>query len=234
MPPNRFSFLALNTSEESIPDCMGSFSLTATPNTDLWRKFPSCDTVTAPILYTAMRYMFTCAEVTVSGNWELEWDQAGLVIFAGDLPLGPHIVSPADGDALPSYPLVGQPSRWVKVGLEMSDLTCHASSVCATSEGADHSLTALPPHQRHSGHLRLKIERVGTSLWVWYEDSLAGWKKIRDVTWFFGNVEDKAVRVGVYASRPASFPTSRITDRPGSQSPTHRDLNVQFHDLEIF
>ncbi|KAH0543178.1 hypothetical protein GP486_008591, partial [Trichoglossum hirsutum] len=85
MPPSSSSFTRLNH-PQPVPSWMGSFTLSAPPNTDLWRKPPSRDTSTAPILYTALRSPFIAAEVTVSADWELEWDQGGLVIFAGAPP----------------------------------------------------------------------------------------------------------------------------------------------------
>ena len=235
MSPNQSSFRALNTSPDNVPEFMGSFTLSARPNTDLWRKPPTLDTATAPILYTPLRHAFTCAEVTVSADWELEWDQAGLVIFAGEPPVGLPSGDTDPNDGLPpAYAPPRQATKWCKVGLEFVNLTCHASSVCATMEGADYALTTLPPHHAHRSDLRIKIERIGTSLWIWYEDTLVGWKKIRDVTWFFYNVEDKAVRVGVYVSRPASFPTTAYHGIHGGHRRAHRDLCVQFDDLEIF
>lgn len=214
---------------------MESFALSAPPNTDLWRKPPTRDTSTAPIIYTSLRYPFVSAEVTVSADWQLEWDQAGLVIFAGDPPAGLSTPDPAPLNGLPpAYAPPRPASKWVKVGLEFCNLTCHASSVCATTEGADHSLTTLPPYHAHGSDLRLKMERLGTSLWIWYEDAIGGWKKIRDVTSFFWNVDDKAVRVGVYASRPASFPSTTYNTINGGQRRPHRDLRVQFDGLEIY
>jgi hypothetical protein len=102
-------------------------------------------------------------------------------------------------------------AKWVKVGLEFCNNACHATSVVANSEGADWSLSALPPHHAPRSDLRVKIERIGYALWVWYEDEVLGWKKLREVTWFFWGVEDKAVRVGVYASRPADRMQGRET-----------------------
>lgn len=71
---------------------MEYFELKAGPNTDLWRKPPNGDTSTAPIVFTSLRHPFVVAEVTVSADWEMEWDQGGLVIFAGAAPsLSPRI-----------------------------------------------------------------------------------------------------------------------------------------------
>jgi regulation of enolase protein 1 (concanavalin A-like superfamily) len=284
MPPDSSSFTALNIPNDAVPDWMGAFTLVALPNTDLWRKPPSRDTSTAPILYTALRSPFIAAEVTVTADWELEWDQGGLVIFAGAPPgqiaataappnpatatstppnsnsssaatnllpatsgpapmassdaapatNGANVVAHAARGPPPAYVPPAAVSKWVKVGLEFCNNACHATSVCATSDGADWALTALSPQHARRNDLRVKIERIGDALWVWYEDSATGWKKLREVTWFFWGVEDKAVRVGVYASRPANFGTSVYERRNGGSSSAHRNLCVQFEGLEIF
>ncbi|KAF2448933.1 hypothetical protein P171DRAFT_352895 [Karstenula rhodostoma CBS 690.94] len=260
MPPDSSSFMALNCPHDAVlPEYMGLFSLAAPPNTDLWRKPPSRDTSTAPILYTSLRNPFIAAEVTVAADWELEWDQGGLVIFAG-APPGRVATAPSPGLPTPATPVptsqnagqhpgtgagaaataVAQPqapppymppapaSKWVKVGLEFCNGACHATSVVATSDGADWARADVVRRPE----LRVKIERIGCALWVWYEDEVAGWKKLREVTWFFWGVEDKAVRVGVYASRPANFGTSMYERRQGfSASP--RNLCVDFEGLEI-
>ncbi|KAI9803269.1 MAG: hypothetical protein M1825_002060 [Sarcosagium campestre] len=239
MPPDSSSFTALNFPAScERPQWMGSFNLQAPPNTDLWRKPPSGDTSTAPILYTALRHPFVAAEVTISADWELEWDQGGLVIFAGAPPGRPSprpLSNPAatatsattdsanhpprqpqhqrqqhqQTSSPPSYqsstPSGPTASKWLKAGLEFYSGSPHASSVCATSDGADWALAPLSPGASSRSDLRVKLERVGYALWVWFEDALCGWKKLREVTWFFWGVEDKAVRVGVYASRPANF-----------------------------
>ncbi|KAF1847592.1 uncharacterized protein K460DRAFT_374628 [Cucurbitaria berberidis CBS 394.84] len=285
MPPASSSFTPLNIPNDVVPEWMGSFTLAAPPNTDLWRKPPSRDTSTAPILFTALRSPFIAAEVAVSADWELEWDQGGLVIFAGAPPgqmatahpEAPNVVdlslddddddlltpsppfsqssslespeyTPAQSPALesssgpqrergppPPYVAPAPASKWVKVGLEFCNNACHATSVVANSDGADWSLSALPPHHASRLDLRVKIERIGYALWVWYEDEAVGWKKLREVTWFFWGVEDKAVRVGVYASRPANFGVSMYErNHGGGQNTRTRNLCVDFEGLEIF
>jgi len=218
---------------------MSAFELSAPPNSDLWRKPPSRDTATAPVLYTALRHPFVSAEVTVSADWRLEWDQAGLVIFAG-VPPG-HTTHPPVAEIMPTGPDAPPPaytpppaSKWVKVGLEFCNNSCNAASVCANSDGADWSVTTLPPNQAERGELRIKIERIGYALWIYYEDQHLGWKKLREVTWFFFGVEDKSVRVGVYASRPANFPPTLYDLRRGVPSITQASLRVEFDDLQIF
>ena len=137
-------------------------------------------------------------------------------------------------EAPPPYMAPAPASKWVKVGLEFCNGACHATSVVATSDGADWALTSLPQHHARRSDLRVKIERIGYALWVWYEDEVSGWKKLREVTWFFWGVEDKAVRVGVYASRPANFGSSMYERRHGGGNLSPRNLCVDFEGLEIF
>lgn len=237
-PPDRSCFQALNIPSNTIPEYMGSFHLSAPPNTDLWRKPPSRDTSTAPILYTSLRYPFVSAEVTVSAQWKFEWDQAGLCIFAGTppgrIPPAAAITTiSADGTATTIPPPYTLPvaSKWVKIGLEFTNNACHAASVVATADGADWAVTPLPPYQAHCSDLRIKLERIGWALWIYFEDRQLGWKKLREVTYFFFGVEDKSVRVGVYASRPANFNVSQY-DRTHGIGQTN--LRVDFEDLQIY
>lgn len=254
MHPDSSSFTALNIAGSPVPEWMGYFTLSAQPNTDLWRKPPRNDTSTAPILYTALRNPFIAAEVTVSADWQLEWDQAGLVIFAGSPPgrIDSSRPSPPSNDQQQSQPPQPRPRppqqnapppaymspepapKWVKLGLEFRNNECHATSVCATSDGADWAMTALPPSRTRRADLRVKMERIGHALWLWYEDDHGGWKKLREVTWFFWGVESKAVRVGVYASRPANLAASLYERQHGGPSVTQRNLVVEFEGLEIF
>ncbi|KAE8371375.1 hypothetical protein BDV26DRAFT_133704 [Aspergillus bertholletiae] len=261
MPPASSSFTALNLPETfSLPQCMDYFTLTAGPNTDLWRKPPNGDTSTAPIVFTSLRNPFMLAEVTVSADWEMEWDQGGLVIFAGAAPQSCSSESvPLDSGMRSSrsgYHQAARPCKWVKAGMEFSSGTVNASSVSATADGADWCLSPLSlpdsgPSTVHS--LRIKLERIGNSLWIWYQIPSAvpyaltpsavssTWKKLREVTWFFYGVEDKFIHVGVYASRPNNISRNStmwaMMNGPvlsestvGSQD----SLVVEFEDLEIY
>lgn len=233
---------------------MEYFTLTAGPNTDLWRKPPNGDTSTAPIVFTSLRHPFVVAEVTVSADWEMEWDQGGLVIFAGAAPQSfsgethQTLASPRNQRARP-------PCKWVKAGMEFSSGTVNASSVSATADGADWCVSPLQSDRGTGVHsLRIKLERIGHALWVWYQDPTASpfgstpgavgssWRKLREVNWFFYGVEDKFVHVGVYASRPIDLGRgqtmydamqelsldSSLPAGPGD------GLVVEFEDLEIF
>lgn len=266
MPPDRSSFTALNLPPTfSLPQCMDYFTLAAGPNTDLWRKPPNGDTSTAPIVYTSLRHPFIVAEVTVTADWEMEWDQGGLVIFAGAAPgqsLPPETTTPQATSGIRSSgrqiwnQATPRSCKWVKAGMEFCSGTVNASSVSATADGADWCLSplALPNLPTAITSLRIKLERIGHSLWIWYQIPSVSpfavtpgavgstWKKLREVTWFFYGVEDKFVHVGVYASRPANV--SRNSTMWDTMNGSRLDgtvnggagdgLVVEFEDLEIF
>jgi hypothetical protein len=101
--------------------------------------------------------------------------------------------------------------------------------------------------------LRIKLERIGHSLWIWYQipslihsnartvgELSSSWRKLREVTWFFWDVEDKNVHVGVYASRPSNLSpgetvwASREGRRFARADTGSGGLMVEFENLEIF
>ncbi|KAF8251337.1 hypothetical protein K440DRAFT_637879 [Wilcoxina mikolae CBS 423.85] len=215
MPPDSTNFRYFNTPANTpIPPWLGNFVLKAHCGTDLWRK-PARDTFTAPVLYTSSPNHFFRAEVTVHIRLTsaFEWDQGGLVIFAGPPPVN------TSATALPVY---DQPpaGKWVKAGIEYYDGRTTASSVSASSDGADWSLMELP---MGVNELKVRFERVDQALWVWFDDGCE-WKKLREVTWFFYGVDEKNVRIGVYASRPANFVSGGPLE----------ELVVEFEGLEIY
>lgn len=259
MAIERSSFALLNLpSSFELPTCMDYFTLNAPPDTHIWRKPASRDTTTAPLIYTSLRHPFVIAEVTVTGGWEMEWDQAGLVIFAGSPPGEQAPLSPRSRSRPVRNDLSAQ-GRWVKAGLEFTGGTLNASCTVAMSPcGADWSLSPVlslaMPHEAlavEMSSLRIKFERVGDALWVWYRmpgvsscssppspaTVGAEWRKMREVMGFFLGVEDKnGVWVGCYASRPMTFMPSRSWEmaRGNSEIDDRDGLLVEFEDLEIF
>lgn len=254
MPPESSTFTTLNLPPTfCLPQSMEYFTLTAGPNTNLWRKPPSGDTSTAPIVFTSLRHPFVVAEVTVSADWEMEWDQGGLVIFAGAAPSElsdqRDMIQPSGRRGHFQVVPTTRPCKWVKAGMEFCSGTVNASSVSATTDGADWSLSPLLVPTRSTGvnSLRIKLERIGDSLWIWYQVPSVSpyattpgavgstWKKLREVTWFFYGVEDKSIHVGVYASRPANISRDGTMWAMMNGSATAEGgLVVEFEDLEIF
>ena len=260
MEPSSFALLNLPPNFE-LPTCMDYFTLNARPDTHICRKPASRDITTAPLIYSSLRHPFVIAEVTVTAGWEMEWDQAGLVIFAGlapgeQAPPSPRIRNRHRGHTWVDPPVQG---KWVKAGLEFTGGALNASCTVATSpSGADWSLSpVLPaalPHEAlplSMSSLRIKFERIGDSLWVWYRmpglstyssipspaSAGAEWRKVREVMGFFSGVEDKyGVWVGCYASRPMNFIPSHSWEgsREIGTDSDRNGLLVEFEDLEIF
>jgi regulation of enolase protein 1 (concanavalin A-like superfamily) len=241
-------FQSLNIPEEDVPKDISSFTLDARPQTNLWRRPPGTDTSTAPLLFRRLRFPFVSAEVTVYADWVMEWDQAGLVLFVGEpcsnnpsvpstefppIPVGnnPSARPPMTSeDVLPPYPTPNS-SKWVKFGLEYSNNICFASVTRSTDHGCDWSLAALPHYQSERDDLRVKFERIGIALWLYYYDQLKGWQRLREISDFFYGVDNKNIRAGVYASRPANFDSPFNTQVNERMS---RDLRVVFDDLRIY
>lgn len=247
MAPSRSCFETLNLSHvESLPQDMDYFTLTAHPSTKVWREPGLTDTITAPMIYTALREPLVVAEVTVTANWRLEWDQAGLIIFIG---------SPPCVEDLYHYPHSrNNCRRWARAGVELSSGMLNVSSAAALSySGTDVSLNPVSnlafrdnPYPSTAPSVRVKIERIGDALWVWYHrpedsESLAfrdpdevsrNWRKVREIAGFFWGMTSKnAVWIGCYASRPLRWTSS--TTIQGLAGHETNGLCVEFEDLEI-
>lgn len=131
------------------------------------------------MLYSALRYPFVVAEVTVSAHWECEWDQAGLIIFNGVEPNEAPQPPPVQLNTFHATRIRAEPppGKWVKAGLQFTAGRLQASSVVASSDGSDLSLSPLPLQDHsHSSYqpstfssLRIKFERIGPNLWIWYK-----------------------------------------------------------------
>lgn len=229
----------------SISSDMDYFTLTAQPGTKIWREAGLPDTITAPMVFTVLHEPLIIAEVTITANWELEWDQAGFVIFVGGSPRGDRQTQPYN--RAPSR-------RWVKAGLEFHSGILHVSSAAAIAPlGADRALARLPINNAFEAQLRsgmqggrIKIERIGDALWIWYQpgqtsyhtafrspaEASSEWQKVREVAGFFWGMDRKdEVWIGCYASRPMQrTPTTTISRRAEDD---RNGLRVEFEDLEI-
>ena len=247
MAPGRNCFDTLNLSPTtSLPQELEYFTLTAQPSSKIWREPGLPDTISAPMMYTALREPLILAEVTVTATFEMEWDQAGLFIFVGSPP---HM----EGHQSDSHSHVPC-RRWVKAGLQLSSGSLHVFSAAAISpSGADLSLTSLSklsscnvPHASRMPSVRIKFERLGDALWVWYQEpqpslcmashapteASAEWQKVREVAGFFWGIDRKdAAWSGCYASRPMRWNSS--TSIQGQPDDERNGLWVEFEDLEI-
>lgn len=244
-------FRAHNVSSNFQPpeNVMEYFSLIAPPDSAIGRASPREDEITAPMILTKLNRAFTCCEVTISADFEMDWDQGGLVIFSGGAPRSQQsVASPGRSPYIfVERQLNAQRGKWAKVGLEFTGGELGVSAVVANPNcGADWSFTPAFPLMtpRDALHMampsvRVKLERVGSDLWVWYripdetpmpltsrspEVMSRQWKKCREIHSFF---EDEGLKggvwVGCYASRPMDL-----------EEPTEDDgLYVEFEDLEI-
>jgi len=247
-------FTAINVGSdfERPEDVTEYFTLHAPPNTNIWRKPSAMDDATAPMVLKRLQQSFILAEVTVSADFAMEFDQAGLVIFAGARP----DQSSRSAVSRRTRPYTRRNSlsamgKWVKAGLEFTGGEIHATSVVATSScGADWCSSArLPPRTANFDpypspppSLRVKFERVDGSLWIWYQmpdssldppavrspaDVGSEWKKMREVMGFFNGREEKGeIWVGCYASRPMDF-------EPSNSWEELDNLVAEFEDLDI-
>ncbi|KIX04541.1 uncharacterized protein Z518_05411 [Rhinocladiella mackenziei CBS 650.93] len=177
-----FTAVNVGSNFEHPEDVHEYFSLQAPPNTSIWRKPAASDDTSAPMVLKRLQQAFILAEVTVSADFAMEYDQAGLVIFAGSLPAPSLPRSPPTIRRSPRYSRPGTETlatgKWAKAGLEFSGGELHATSVVAISPcGADWSSSArmpspsstFDPYSLTSQSLRLKFERVDESLWIWYQ-----------------------------------------------------------------
>lgn len=175
-----YGFTAVNVGPnfEQPEDLHEYFSLQAPPNSNIQRKPAAVDDTTAPMILKRLNHSFLLAEVTVSADFAMDHDQAGLVIFAGSLP-NPSI---AQSPAARRRSRVGNEAlatgKWAKAGLEFARGEVHAASSAAISAcGADwcssarmpSPSTTFDPFSLTSQSLRIRFERVEDSLWISYE-----------------------------------------------------------------
>ncbi|KIW30763.1 uncharacterized protein PV07_02465 [Cladophialophora immunda] len=265
-------FVAVNVPAnfEQPEDLHEYFSLRAPPNTSIWRKPSASDDTSAPMILKRLRQSFILAEVTVSADFAREFDQAGIVIFAGSLP-DPSRPSTAAARRMSRYQRPGNEAlatgKWAKAGLELIEGELHAASVVAISPcGADWASSARLPspptpygsYSLTSHSLRIKLERVEESLWIWYklpdhiasleqprypypeldpryqrernpEDVASGWRKMREIMGFFG---------GGLEHQKATVWVGCYASRPMEFEPRHNwetvdGLVAEFEDLDI-
>ncbi|ROT36676.1 hypothetical protein SODALDRAFT_204714 [Sodiomyces alkalinus F11] len=189
---------------------MPSFTLSAKPGTDIWRKPPTTDVFNAPTKLRSTKPLsaFHSASVTFSGKWTEQYDQAGLVLVLQ-----------------PRHSSNTTPQKWLKTGVELYNGVPQVSTV-ACDRYADWSVSPLAALGPLDHNVTVTIEREedhnGHSAWVYYVHPESGERKpLREVCWF--SVEEGHgewdLSVGAYVARPAT----NVTD----------SLTVEFSDLDI-
>ncbi|KAL0581080.1 hypothetical protein V5O48_000974 [Marasmius crinis-equi] len=188
---------------------MAKFTVTAPPETDIWRKPPSTNAFNAPthdlISSPAPLTSFQRARITFNGPWTTRYDQGGLLL---------HLTNP-------SKPI----DYWVKTGVEFYMDRPNISTV-ATQSWSDWSVFPTG-----SGSVTIEVRRemdeLGSSLWVYQiakgENNAEERTPLREITWFFAEEEGWSVDVKAMAARPA-----KEGDVIGE-----KDLVVEFEDAEV-
>lgn len=234
-------------------DITDYFSLSATSNTRLVCNQAGLDEASCPMILKRLRLPLILAEVTVSVEFrQLNFDQAGLVVFpdglsSGVLPRSNNLRTGASRWTC-SRPMQGS-SGFARVAFEIcSGELMITTLVSRPSRGADWASTPATPYFEPEylqgtsmPSIRLKLERVGNDLWMWFlvpdldislqfaptPDAIRRqWRKCREVTDFFDQSPSKGCWVGCYASRPLEAEASNV-------DPLDDALFVEFEDLVL-
>ncbi|OJD31411.1 uncharacterized protein BKCO1_4800013 [Diplodia corticola] len=194
-----------------------SFTITAPPGTDIWRKPPSTNSFNAPthpLLPSGPipLHTFHRARLTFSAPWTTRYDQAGLLLHLTKKPTTPTTTStPPSPNAQQHHPT----DRWLKTGIEFYHHRPYLSTV-ATQTFSDWSIAppAASTPANATGPVTVEARRetdeLGTSLWVYQlvlgadGEVLERWP-VRECGWWFAEEEGRewVVDVRAMAARPA-------------------------------
>ncbi|KIK69452.1 hypothetical protein GYMLUDRAFT_189097 [Collybiopsis luxurians FD-317 M1] len=197
-----------------------SFTISAPPSTDIWRKPPGTNRFNAPthpLLPSPIPMRsFHSARITFSAPWTTQYDQGGLLL---------HLTKPNSTES----------DRWVKTGVEYYQDKPFLSTV-ATLTWSDWSITV--PTSTSSGsaiakrkttiEVRREVNELGSSLWV-YElnignaGEVVGRHPLREVTWFFAEEDGWEIAVSAMAARPGK----------GEEIVGEKELVVEFEGIEV-
>ncbi|KAM7195763.1 hypothetical protein V8F20_007333 [Naviculisporaceae sp. PSN 640] len=208
------------------------FTITANPDTDIWRKPPHIDVFNAPTASSPGKQSpssgplskFRFAQVTFDLPYKYQYDQAGILLSF-------RPTSPSSSSSSTSSPS-SSPPRWIKTGVEYYNGTAMLSTV-SCYKWADWSVSPLhsgfSPIERYETTIR--IERVdgqegqekGASLWVYYIKPGGERKALREICWVYedgdGSSDDWTLEVKAMAARPSKTATE--------------PLEVEFYDVEF-
>lgn len=231
--PNRAEFAqeyAPDGPHQDLETLGSSFTLRASPNTDLYATPHRGHVTTAPIHYKRISSSeFKSASVTINLPFAHLYDQAGLVVI---LPRKcqpePDLNGPLDNATAP---------QWIKAGIEFNDGLPQLSVVeCET--WADWSLGLLPTgaidETKKIARYRIKLERAGTALKLFAVDGQEK-RLIRKLQWTFLE-ENEGMWIGAYACRPATAEAVGGNDGVETEDGNFvgkGELVVQLEDLVI-
>ncbi|KAF2209568.1 hypothetical protein CERZMDRAFT_91352 [Cercospora zeae-maydis SCOH1-5] len=226
MAPSKWSTINGASLPKEDPET-SSFTITAPPKTDIWRRSLTDDVFNAPTLYqTLPASRFKSIAVTVYAPWHTQYDQGGLVL-AFPSPRTPQDVTHtqeihqrAEEDEKPENP--ARPSKWVKAGIEFFELSS-VLAIVGTDRFSDWSLA--PMSQEFHQKARFRIEKRGTTLWIYArQEGEERMKPMREIKWAFMEGRDaEDIWVGVYAAKPT----------PEEGEDDEKGIEVSFSDLEL-
>ncbi|KAL2022835.1 hypothetical protein VTK56DRAFT_4366 [Thermocarpiscus australiensis] len=213
-----------------------TFTITASPGTDIWRKPPTTDVFNAPtapppgpptIRTTGPLQSFLSARLSLSFTWKEQYDQGGILLSFRRRNDNPTSTAAADKSTSPP------PPKWIKTGIEfyngaprLSTVACDAWADWSVADlgGPGARARASASGSSSKGWTTVAVEKEGdehgTSLWVYRV--LDGGEKVplREVCWVFGGrPEEWEVEVAAMAARPAK----------GAGA----DLKVEFKGMEV-
>ncbi|KAI9148125.1 hypothetical protein HJFPF1_11948 [Paramyrothecium foliicola] len=192
-----------------------SFTLSAQPNTDVWKKAPSTDIFNAPYKPHTIAPVshFRSATLSFTARYTNKFDQAGVLLI---------LTSP------------NQPRRWIKAGIEFFNDAPRASVVCC-DRFADWSIADLNPayfpdtdavtagSKPVTIHVEKQTSGSGAALWVYL--LVDGGKKIplREIAWVYDEPDKWELEVCAAVARPGK-------DVEGELEATFQDFNVKWEE----
>lgn len=208
---------------------MSTFSLSAPPLTDIWRKPPTKNAFNAPVTQvTAGKTLksFKRAQLTFSFQPTVQYDQAGLLL---------HLSKPGQechsADSISSDSELHKSCKWLKTGIELYDSQQRVSTV-GCDNYADWSVVPLAAVAPGAKEITIEATRSndenGKGLWVYQHilDSDGKVKEtvpLREVAWFFA-LEDEGWEIGVAAM------VCRPKEAEGELNAEFKNFQVEFGD----
>ncbi|KAI1812088.1 hypothetical protein GGS20DRAFT_587871 [Poronia punctata] len=189
-----------------------SFTLSANPGTDIWRKPPGTDIWNAPISATHTQTgplkSFRSARITFSARWSERYDQAGLLL----------VPRPSTSTSVP-------PAKWVKTGIEFYQGTPQFSTV-GCDRYADWSISPGSGRGGEGEEVTVEVVREGDehgrSIWIYHVGEEGKRTPLREITWFLADEdgeEDWVLDVSPLVARP--------------EKNAEGELVVEFRDFEV-